>query len=137
MPLDLHAYTSIDSLKNIIFSDDTTQFRNDNKQHFSYLDRDLSVLGIRSVLVEKDDVDTDYQEDYSLHYSKCIQNRYSSRCRRLHLFTNEPRYVTEHLTEMICNTERQATSRSPWQTADELGYAGFIVIKPLAQTFIG
>ena len=86
MPPELHQYVSIDTLKDIIFSDPSSQFRIDDKQHFFYLEKDLHALGVQSILVEKEYIDTDYQEDYSFHYSKCFNQAYSPKCRRLHLF---------------------------------------------------
>ncbi|WP_321937505.1 C39 family peptidase [Paraburkholderia sp. J8-2] len=95
------------------------------KLQIDYIYRYLKDLGAKSVLLEFEYVDRDYLEDHSRFYVK----RFSSaghKCARMHFFSCEVDHELIH--EVL-----KSGHKSPLQDA----YLGFMVIKPLPQTFIG
>ncbi len=84
-----------------------------------------------TILVEWKYTDRDFLEDYAAYYVRCFQNKYSSICARLHFFRmafNESQVraaVAGDAPDLLTGLQ------------NEDRYLGFIVVKPLPQTFIG
>lgn len=99
------------------------------KLHRQYFQGYFSYIGARTIVVEHDYIDRDYLEDYAAYYVRCFAP-YDKKCVRLHFFGSE--FTTEALTTCL-------SSPKPALTSEQLQnhYLGFIVIKPLPQTFIG
>lgn len=116
------------------------------KDQINYIYNYLKNLKAESILLETDYVDKYYLKDYSSYYVRCF-NRYGERCARLHFFkdlsseksetgkTEDKVFVEHTLFKTIFNgadEERQITIK---KLQDQ--YLGFIVIKPIPETFIG
>ncbi len=99
------------------------------KTQLVYLFHYLKDLGAQSVLLEREYIDKDYLEDYSRYYVKCFNNG-GHKCARLHFFND----VIDH---SILDNVLKSTPNSAAYQAISKSYLGFIVIKPLPQTFIG
>jgi len=100
-----------------------------NKQQIDYIYNYLYDLDAKSILLERDYVDSNYLEDYSKYYVKCF-NRYGGRCARLHFFSDE---VDHARIESVFNGREQDKEIERIQGC----YLGFMVVKPIPQTFIG
>lgn len=96
-----------------------------SKRQVQYITNYLKDLGAKTILLESEYVDRDYLEDYSKYYVKCF-NRYGERCARLHFFKRDFDFC-------IFN---EYLEKSDDKNIQE-DYLGFIVLKPLPQTFIG
>ncbi len=96
-----------------------------NKRQVNYITNYLKDLGAKTILLESEYVDRDYLEDYSKYYVKCF-NRYGERCARLHFFKREFDFC--EFNEYLESSENKNIQND---------YLGFIVLKPLPQTFIG
>ena len=97
------------------------------KKQINYLFNYLRDLEAKTILLESEYIDKDYLEDYSRYYVKCF-NRYGERCARLHFFSHE----FDHSVFSKVFDNHQETIESI-----KTNYLGFIVVKPLPQTFIG
>ncbi|MBY7905122.1 hypothetical protein KW458_06425 [Vibrio fluvialis] len=99
-----------------------------NKKQIDYLFRYLKDLKANSVLLEPKYIDKDYLEDFNNYYVKCFGNN-GFMSARLHFFSKkiDHKYMTDILTT------------GDQRNIEDLqhAYLGFIVIKPLAKTFIG
>lgn len=100
-----------------------------HKRQINYLYRYLSDLGAKTVLLEREYVDKDYLEDFSRYYVKCFSNA-GHKCARLHFFSKKVSHG--ELEALLASPDAQAG-----RTELNQKYLGFIVIKPLPQTFIG
>lgn len=100
-----------------------------SKKQINYLYRYLKDLGAKTVLLEREYVDKDYLEDFSRYYVKCFSND-GHKCARLHFFSEE---LTHNSLESLISNHEGAAARLDLNSK----YLGFIVIKPLPQTFIG
>ncbi|MDD2539489.1 MAG: C39 family peptidase [Desulfuromonadaceae bacterium] len=99
------------------------------KTQLVYLFHYLKDLGAKSVLLEREYIDKDYLEDYSRYYVKCFNNG-GHKCARLHFFNSK----IDHTT--LDKALKTSPSSEECMSIVE-SYLGFIVIKPLSQTFIG
>ncbi|EKT4485761.1 C39 family peptidase [Shewanella algae] len=98
------------------------------KPQIDYIYRYLTDLGAKSVLLEPKYVDKDYLEDFNHYYLKCFGNN-GAMSARLHFFSRNLDH--QKMTEILADGD-----------TDEIhslqdSYLGFVVIKPLAKTFIG
>jgi len=92
-----------------------------------YLQRYLSEIGAKTMVVENDYTDADYLDDFANYYVKSYV-RYERHCRRLHFFSiafDEKGFLSE-----IVN--RSAASEEFLHS-----YLGFIVARPLPSAIIG
>lgn len=89
----------------------------------------FSEIQLKTIVLEFDYVDRDYLEDYAAYYVRCYEH-YERRCCRIHLFKSEfssdeyDAYLegsTGTITKEFLNTN----------------YLGFLVVKPLPETFFG
>ena len=98
------------------------------KSQIDYIYRYLNDLDAKSVLLEPKYIDKDYLEDFNHYYVKCFGNN-GFVSARLHFFSKELDHqkMTEYLASGDPNAIRILQD----------SYLGFIVIKPLAKTFIG
>ena len=100
----------------------------------------MNDLGAGSILLETDYVDRNYLEDHSRYYVKCF-NRYGGRCARLHFFKAMIDPDTQEDLSKVDHSKLKTIfdSSSPNEKIEEIKgcYLGFIVIKPIPQTFIG
>jgi hypothetical protein len=99
------------------------------KPQLNYIYHYLKELGAKSVLLEREYLDKDYLEDFSRYYVKCFKNS-GHKCARLHFFDSEINHTSfnEILKKGSSSKKYEALRKS---------YLGFIVIKPLQETFIG
>ncbi|QKG67053.1 hypothetical protein HP062_16525 [Pseudomonas sp. B14-6] len=100
------------------------------KDQVSYLFNYLKALGAKSILLEPKYIDRDFLEDYSRFYVKRFGND-GYVCGRLHFFSCE----VDHR-----NLDKLLLDGSSGDLTSELlqdHYLGFVVIKPLARTFVG
>ena len=96
------------------------------KLHFIYFKDYLKALECKTIIIESEYVDKDYLDDYSEYFVKCFKS-YNRFCSRIHFFLQEIKksdYEASLLNEdnKIINNEN---------------YLGFIILKPLPNTFIG
>ena len=104
----------------------------EDKLHSIYFPEYFDHLGAKTILVEFDYVDRDYLEDYAGYYVRCFSPP-KPRCGRLHFFQAD--FDEAALISFL----EQPPSRDAFLQANlnDSQYLGFIVVKPLAQTFIG
>lgn len=98
------------------------------KPQIDYIYRYLTDLGAKSVLLETKYIDKDYLEDFNHYYVKCFGNSGSTSA-RLHFFSQELDH--QRITEILASADKDKIRNL------QESYLGFIVIKPLAKTFIG
>lgn len=81
----------------------------------------------KTVLVENEYIDRNFLEDYSRYYARCFDT-YSKTCARIHFFKNP---FTEHefINALTSNDETFIKDLSE-------NYIGFVVIRPIPDTFI-
>lgn len=82
--------------------------------------------GASTILCEDDYIDRHFLEDYAGYYARCYA-KYGRRCARLHLFSQE--FDDREFFDILVSQNQEA--------ADNLGYFGYIVIKPLPHTVVG
>lgn len=102
------------------------------KFHSIYFRDYFSALKARTIVVEEHYVDRDYLEDFIGYYGRCFSppDRY---CVRIHFFRSS--FVAEDLDSFLANqSDRKSFLRSKLNSKQ---YLGFVVVKPLPQTFIG
>ncbi|MDN5049331.1 hypothetical protein [Aliarcobacter butzleri] len=80
-------------------------------------------------LYENEYIDQHYIEDYSVYYSRCFNN-YKKVCSRIHFFYSIDNY--EDCRKQLSNALKGETNTL---IADE-NYLGFIVIRPIPETFL-
>ncbi len=100
-----------------------------NKRHITYLKSYFSIVIPQTILVEEEYIDKDHLEDYSFYYVKSFHH-YDRICKRVHFFDVS-------FTEDDLHAFLQGTSGSLNKELLKSHYIGFIVIKPLPQTYIG
>lgn len=98
------------------------------KPQIDYIYRYLNDIDAKSVLLETKYVDKDYLEDFNHYYVKSFGNSGSTSA-RLHFFSQELDH--QKVIEILASASKDKV-RSLQDS-----YLGFIVIKPLATTFIG
>ncbi len=93
-----------------------------------YFEEYFGALSAQTILREQDYLDADFQKDYSGYYSFCFSD-VKKTCIRLHFFNQE-------LNNELFNG---LLSGHSLVKQDELAasYLGYIVIKPIAERFIG
>lgn len=102
------------------------------KLHTTYFKDYFSELKARTIVVEKHYVDRDYLEDFIGYYGRCFRPP-KRRCVRLHFFKSS--FNAEDLDSFLAGESDQGAFLRSKLNSNH--YLGFIVIKPLAQTFIG
>lgn len=123
---------SVDNFKELLKSaSKASEAKIDAKLHSRYFQDYFghAEINARSIVVENDYVDRDYLEDYASYYVRCFQH-YSQKCKRMHFFSIT--FTEEDLEKLIVGNQ-STISESDLRD----NYLGFIVIKPLPQTFIG
>ncbi|NLE94126.1 MAG: hypothetical protein GX600_00390 [Dehalococcoidia bacterium] len=105
-----------------------------SKSQFAYLVEYLghfsSDAGGLTLVLEWQYTDRDFIEDYSAYYVRCFQGKYRSTCSRIHFFAvalDRRKFRSIVLGRMSARTEKSLAD----------SYLGFIVLKPLPQTFFG
>lgn len=81
-------------------------------------------------VTEHDYVDRDYVLDYSTYYSRCMSGKYKSLCSRIHFFGS-----SEGRTHRFWNQLKSKTGTSA--NCKDMSYFGFVVIRPLPETWLG
>lgn len=127
-------YTFQNLKDNLLSLRPPTSQENAYKQHFEYLQEYFTVLGARTIIIENSYVDLDYLEDYSQYYSKCFNKHYSNHCRRLHFLTIA---LDETAFEDLISSGSMTILGTNDENSLELGYLGFIVVRPLPNAVIG
>jgi hypothetical protein len=101
-----------------------------DKPQIRYLERYCDERKVRTLLFEKEYLDRHFSEDFSGYYVRCFGG-YQKKCSRLHLFSSM--LSNDDLQQVL--TGIRTNTKGSW--ADEFGYRGFIVIKPLPETVVG
>lgn len=127
-PYDVVSFDSMGKLMETISSETIDEAAKKN-EHFNYLDKYLTNLGAKTVIIESDYVDRDFLEDYSRYYSKCFK-KYNKYCIRLHFFENK--FNDREFFECISNYH---LNRDASLLQDR--YLGFIILRPLPKTLLG
>jgi hypothetical protein len=87
-------------------------------------------LEVRFIVYEEQYVDRYFSDDYSGYYAKSFP-RYPRICKRMHFFSAP---ITQEIFEQLLSGSSELY-KDP--QSNDLGYCGFIVVKPLPQTVIG
>lgn len=103
----------------------------DGKLHSTYFPEYFKQLAAKTIVVEEDYVDRDYLEDFAGYYVRCFKAP-ESHCARLHFFQSE---FDDAAFTTFLEGNNPADFLKDFLNDDV--YLGFIVVKPLAQTFIG
>jgi hypothetical protein len=129
--VDLQFYDySIEVLKSFFEKDTNTPLQNlETKIHLTYFEEYFRILNAKSIIAESPYIDHDYLEDFSAYYVKCF-NPYNRFCKRLHFFNKV--ISIKDFDEMLLSGNKK-------KECEELNdaYLGFIVVKPIPETFIG
>jgi len=96
----------------------------ENKPQIKYLHKYINSLGAKSLVYEDEYIDRHFLEDFAGYYSRCFTS-YPRFCSRIHVF--KQKFSARKLQNYI----RRGAS------LNELGYLGFLVVKPLPNTIIG
>ena len=99
------------------------------KLHKVYFEGYFGTLKAQTVIVENDYIDRDYLDDYLGYYGSCFIP-YERKCTRLHFFNID---VKENEFGALLKGDVTNCTCDLLNTA----YLGFMVVKPLPQTFIG
>jgi hypothetical protein len=109
----------------------------EEKLHFSYLEVYLRRIGVKFFLTEEKYINRDYLTNYSHYYSTCFSD-FSKKSSRIHFF----RYDNERNIDEFKNALSDSLlpkRDSIIDPAEFFGkyYAGYIVINPIPNTFLG
>lgn len=99
------------------------------KLHFIFFKSYFQDLHAKTIVVEEKYVDHDYLEDFSYYYVKSFKS-YERFCIRIHFFSIE--FNKDDLVKALFNENKQISD-----DILQKEYLGFIVLKPLPQTYIG
>ena len=94
------------------------------KPQIAYFLNYFDKLKIETLVYEVSYTDRHFLEDYSGYYSRCF-TRYARFCSRIHVFNSK--FGKRKLNNLI----------KSGSSIGQLGYKGFIVVKPLPQTVVG
>ena len=114
-----------------IFADKSGTPREDveEKDHYHYLEEYFEELEAASILVEPNYVDHDFLEDFAEYYVKCFYP-YQRICTRLHFFKTA--FKTEDVVALLVSGQGPLSIEVIQES-----YLGFLIVKPIPQTFIG
>jgi len=133
LPFEVFDYTH-DNLKNCLTS--ALHLPNpiiiEEKGQLKCLFNIFEKLGTMTILEEKEYVNRDFLEDYSLHYVRSFTD-YRRVCVRLHFF--ETSFTQKDFSELLKNPVSPESELS--QKILQKSYHGFMVLKPLPFTIIG
>ncbi len=87
-------------------------------------------LDCKTIVREDDYVDADFLDDYAAYYVRCFAG-YPRKCTRLHFFRNG--FTQKEFDQLL---EGQTPLRASLKSNDSI-YLGFLVLRPLPETFIG
>ncbi len=128
-PCEVHPYT-IQALEGLLAekaSSDPSVVS--SKLHRTYFEEYFSFIGAKTIVVENYYIDHDYTDDYSKYYVRCFAP-YRRTCVRLHFF--DVPFAHDDLDGLIAGSN----SSLPLDVLTD-AYLGFIVVKPLPQSFVG
>lgn len=100
-----------------------------NKNQIEYIFNYLKDLNCNHIILEPEYIDKDYLEDFSTFYAKSFNNG-GYKAARLHFFSKKINH--KNIDKFLFDGLEDAHIVE-WKES----YLGFIVIKPLAETFIG
>ena len=114
-----------------LFADKTQAPENQirDKLHIIFFKSYFNDLKAKTIVIEEAYVDHDYLEDYSYYYVKSFKH-YDRFCIRLHFFS--VKFNSDDFKEILASISRKFDLNIL-----QKNYLGFIVLKPLPQTFIG
>ncbi len=98
------------------------------KKQLKYLFSYLEDVNVKTTISESEYIDRHYLEDYSEYYVKCF-NHHPRRCSRIHFFSHE--FDEEEFISVLQNEEGSLS-----QDLLSQAYIGFIVIRPIPNTFL-
>lgn len=108
------------------------------KKQISYLHSYLQSTDIdaNTIIIENSYIERNYTENYSEYYSRCF-HPYPKVCSRIHFFHLNPetKWESEDLEQLLNHRDIDLFKSSGY---DELcqGYIGFVVIRPIPNTFL-
>ncbi|MEA1950119.1 MAG: hypothetical protein U9N87_01955 [Planctomycetota bacterium] len=121
---------SIDTLCSLLAKKvHSPKYRVERKQHLDYFRSYFAELNSRTIIVENDYIDRDFLEDYAAYYVRCFHG-YERKCTRLHFFNFD--FSGPDFERLLA-----FGSGSDFHQKLQDGYLGFVVIKPLPETFVG
>lgn len=126
---EVHPYTIAALLRLMAERAGSDSYTIEQKRHRIYLEEYFAHLNTQTIIVEADYTDRDFLEDFAGYYVRCF-NEYPRRCTRLHFF--DLAFAEINFTALLA-AEPSPLTPERLQSA----YLGFLVIKPLPQTFIG
>ena len=100
----------------------------DKKQFNAVFDLAMA-HGANAMVIETEYVDKHYLEDYAGYYARCFE-KYGRRCARVHFYRAK-------LSEIAFLDQLVTSPKNDRALGDELGYIGYVVLKPLPHTVIG
>jgi len=126
---EVHRY-SIDTLRRVL-AERAGAARHvvDAKIHSGYFESYFRTPQTATILIENEYVDRDFIEDFAAYYVRCF-HPYERKCSRLHFFSRE---FTDNDFDALLRGQQGSLTEQVLRDA----YLGFIVVKPLPQTFIG
>lgn len=100
-----------------------------SKKQIEYIFNYLQDLSCNHIILEPEYIDKDYLEDFSKYYAKSFNNG-GYKSARLHFFSEK---TSHKAIDKFLFDGLEDKNITAWKNS----YLGFIVIKPLAETFIG
>lgn len=116
----------------ISYQTDTPLHYIKRKAQITYLSNYLNYFKVKNVSIffvyENEYIDLHYLEDYSAYYLRCFQ-KYKKNCCRIHFFKSDKviKNYDDELRLALSNDE---------SSINQENYLGFIVIRPIPQTFL-
>jgi hypothetical protein len=115
----------------ISYQTKTTLSRIKNKPQVVYIDNYLRNFDLNTIffIYEDEYIDQHYLEDYASYHVRCFKD-YRKTCSRIHLFS------TENLEKIDLNKTLVDFFNNKRSCINKENYLGFIVIRPIPETFI-
>ncbi len=115
-----------DNLASCLSNRFTTLEEIKSKYHFEYLEKYLTEIGAKTIVIEDQYISKDYLRDFTSYYSLCF-SEYSKFCKRIHFFSLD--ITPEVFDGLILGKSYEADYKN--------SYLGFIVVKPIPHTVVG
>jgi len=135
-PYDITEYDIDVICSHISFKTGTPFHLVKQKKQISYLDSYLrsKEIDVNNIIIENNYIERNYSENYSEYYSRCFQ-QYPKVCSRIHFFKLDPKWQTQDLEELLNNRDADPLESEGYLKLKN-GYLGFIVIRPIPNTFL-
>lgn len=107
-----------------------TKNRIEARPHSKYFETYFAELGAKTIVAEEKYVDNDFLQDYAGFYAQSFVSD-GKECRRLHFFNFN--FAEDDFHKLLAGRNEQLIEKMKVKDA----YLGFIVVKPLPETFVG